>query len=85
MKFWIGLIVINSVNSNKHGIFSHVLKVFLFLKVCGSDQVELEAMVLDSSKFYNEEYCSDFLVQSYAMKIEVLSVLYSFTVSLCNT
>ena len=34
------------------------LKVFLYLKVCDSDQVELEAMVLDSTKFYNREYCS---------------------------
>ena len=36
-----------------------LLKVFLlFLKVCDSDQVELEAMVLDSPKFYDHEYCS---------------------------
>ena len=35
-----------------------LLEVFLFLKVCDSDQVELEAMVLDSPKFYNHEYCS---------------------------
>ena len=35
-----------------------LLKVFLFLKVCDSDQVELEAMVLDSPNFYNYEYCS---------------------------
>ena len=35
-----------------------LVKVFLFLKVCGSDQVEVEAMVLDSPKFYNREYCS---------------------------
>ena len=37
-----------------------LLKVFLFLKVCDSDQVELEAMVLDYRypKFYNYEYCS---------------------------
>ena len=34
------------------------LKVFLFVKVCDSDQVELEAMVLDSPKFYNDEFCS---------------------------
>ena len=34
-----------------------LLKVSLFLKVCDSDQVELEAMVLDSPKFYNHEYC----------------------------
>ena len=58
-----------------------LLKVFLFLKVCDSDQVELEAMVLDSPKFYNQEYCSDFSLQSYVMKMEVSSVLYSFTVS----
>ena len=35
-----------------------VLKVFLFLKVCDRDQVELEAMVLAYSMFYNLEYCS---------------------------
>ena len=35
-----------------------LLKVFLFLKVCDRDQVELEAMVLDYPKFYNYEYCS---------------------------
>ena len=35
-----------------------LFKVFLFLKVCGSNQVELEAMVLDFPKFYNHEYCS---------------------------
>ena len=62
MNFWIGLIpelVITFLNSYKHGIFLNVLlKVFLFLKVCDSDQVELEAMVLDSLKFYNLEYCS---------------------------
>ena len=61
MNFWIGLIpelVITFLNSYKHGIFLNVLfKVFLFLKVCDSDQVELEAMVLDSLKFYNLEYC----------------------------
>ena len=34
-----------------------VLKVFLFLKVCDCDQIELEAMVLDYPKFYNHEYC----------------------------
>ena len=34
-----------------------LLKVFLFLKGCDRDQVELEAMVLDSPKFYNHEYC----------------------------
>ena len=33
-----------------------LLKVFLFLKICDSDQVELEAMVLDSPKFCNHEY-----------------------------
>ena len=32
------------------------LKIFLFLKVCDGDQVELEAMVLDYPKFYNHEY-----------------------------
>ena len=35
-----------------------LLKVFSFLKVCDSAQVELEAMVLDSPKFYNHKYCS---------------------------
>ena len=35
-----------------------LLKVFMFLKVCYSDQVELEAMVLDYPKFHNHEYCS---------------------------
>ena len=35
-----------------------LLKVFLFLKISDSDQVELEAMVLDSPKFYDDEYCS---------------------------
>ena len=35
-----------------------LLKVFMFLKVCDSDQVELEAMVLDYPKFHNHEYCS---------------------------
>ena len=35
-----------------------LLKVFLFLKVCDRDQVELEAMVLDYPKFHNHEYCS---------------------------
>ena len=34
------------------------LKIFMFLKVCDSDQVEQEALVLDSPKFYNHEYCS---------------------------
>ena len=33
-----------------------LLKVFLFLKVCDRDQVELELMVLDYPKFYNHEY-----------------------------
>ena len=32
------------------------LKVFIFLKVCDSDQVELEEIVLNSPKFYNHEY-----------------------------
>ena len=36
----------------------NVLLKVLFLKVCDSDQVELEAMVFDSPKFYNREYCS---------------------------
>ena len=53
-----------------------LLKVFLFLKVCDGDQVELEAMVLEYPKFYNHEYCSlvNFSLQSYVMKIEVSSV-----------
>ena len=52
-----------------------ILKVFLFLKVCDSDQVEPEATVLVFPKFYNHENCSDFLLRSYVMKIEVSSVL----------
>ena len=53
MNFWISSIVITFVNSNKHGIFSPEcpLKVFLFLNVGDSDQVQLEAMVLDSPSF----------------------------------
>ena len=39
-------------------LLNALLKVFLFLKVCDSGQVEQEAMVLDSPKFYNHEYCS---------------------------
>ena len=35
-----------------------LLKVFLFLKVCDRDHVELEAMVLDYPKFCNYKYCS---------------------------
>ena len=35
-----------------------LLKVFLFLKVCDCDQVELEVMVLDYPNFYYHEYCS---------------------------
>ena len=35
-----------------------LLKALLFLKVCDSVQVELEAMLLDSPKFYNHGYCS---------------------------
>ena len=60
MNFWIGQLVVTSLNSYKHGIFSSEcpLKVFLFLKVCDRDQGELEAMVLDYSKFYNHECCS---------------------------
>ena len=34
-----------------------LLKVFVFLKVCDSDQVELKAMALDSPKFYDHKYC----------------------------
>ena len=39
-------------------LLSALLKAFLFLKVCDSGQFELEAMVLDSLKFYNHEYFS---------------------------
>ena len=66
-----------------------LLKVFLFLKVCDSDQVELEAMALDSPKFYNHEYCS--LVVIFFTPVlsdenrSVKCVKYSFTVSLCNS
>ena len=59
-----------------------LLKVFLFLKVCDRDQVELEAMVLDFPKFYNHEYCS--LVVLREENRIVKYVKYSFTVSLCN-
>ena len=58
----------------------------MFLKVCDSDQVEVEALVLDSPKFYNHEYCSlgsDFSLQSYVMKIEVSSVLNIHLLCLC--
>ena len=59
MNFWIGQLVVTSLNSYKHGIFSSECPLkSLFLKVCDSDQVELEAMVLDYFKFYNHEYCS---------------------------
>ena len=60
MNFWIGQLVVTSLNSYKHGIFSSKcpLKSLLVLKVCDSDQVEVEAMVLDYPKFYNHEYCS---------------------------
>ena len=59
MNFWIGQLVVTSLNSYKHEIFllNVLLKVFLILNVCDSDQVELEAMVLDYPKFYNHEYC----------------------------
>ena len=59
-NFYELLLVVTSLNSSKHGIFflSVLLKVFLFLKVCDRDQVELEAMVLDYPKFYNHGYCS---------------------------
>ena len=65
-----------------------LLNVFLFLKVCDHDQVELEAMVLDSPKFYNHEYCS-LVVIFHSRPIcdenrSVKCVKYSFTVSLCN-
>ena len=53
-------------------------------KLRSAQQTEREAMVLDSPKFYNYEYFSDFSQQSYVMKIEVSSVLYSFNVSLCD-
>ena len=39
-------------------VLNVLLKVFLFLKVCDRDQVQLEAMVFDYPKFYNYEYCS---------------------------
>ena len=61
MKCRIDLISkITSWNRNKRNFFllNVFLKVFMFLKVWDSDQVELEAMVLDSPKFYNHEYCS---------------------------
>ena len=59
MNFWIGQLVVTSLNCYKHGFFflNVLLKVFSFLKVCDSDQVELEAMVLDYPQFYNHEYC----------------------------
>ena len=65
-----------------------LLKVFLFLKVCDSDQVELEAMVLDYPKFYNHEYCGLVVVIFHSVLCDenrsVKCVKYSFTVSLCN-
>ena len=65
-----------------------LLKVFLFLKVCDRDQVELEAMVLDYPKFYNHEYCSLVVIfhsspMSDVMKIEVSSVLNIQLLCLC--
>ena len=63
-----------------------LLNVFLFLKVCDRDQVELEAMVLDSPKFYNHEYCSLVVIfhsSPNVMKIEVSSVLNIHLVCLC--
>ena len=64
-----------------------LLKVFLFLKVCNRDQDELEALVLDYSKFYNLEYCSLVVILTAVLCDEnrsVKCVKYSFTVSLCN-
>ena len=63
-----------------------LIQVFLFLKVCDRDQVELEAMVLDYPKFYNHEYCS-LVVFNPVLGDETRSVKcvkHSFTVSLCN-
>ena len=63
-----------------------LLKVFLLLKVCDRDQVELKTMVLDYPKFYNHEYCSLVVIfhsQSYVMKIEVSSVLNINLLCLC--
>ena len=67
-----------------------LLKVFLFLKVCDRDQVELEAMVLDYPKFYNHEYCSLVVIFHSSPTVcdenrSVKCAKYSFTVSLCNT
>ena len=60
MNFWIGQLVVTSLNSYKHGIFSSEcpLKSLLVSEGCDRDQVELEAMVLDYPKFYDHEYCS---------------------------
>ena len=64
-----------------------LLTVFLFLKVCDRDQVELGAMVLDYPKFYNHEYCSLVVIFHSILCDEnrsVKCVKYSLTVSLCN-
>ena len=61
MNFWIGLIsshFFDLATNMEFFLLIVLLNFFLFLKVCDSDQVELEAMVLDSPKFYNHEYCS---------------------------
>ena len=59
MNFWIDQLVVTSLNSYKHGIFSSEcpLKSLLDSEGLDSDQVKLEAMVLDYPKFYNHEYC----------------------------
>ena len=67
----------------KFFLLNVILKVFLFLKVCDSNQVELEAMVLDSLKFYNQEYCCNFSLQSYVMKVEMSNVFNMHLLCLC--
>ena len=60
MNFRIGLISSHlfDLATNMEFFLLNVFLKVLFLKVCGSDQVELEAMVLDYPKFINHEYCS---------------------------
>ena len=60
-----------------------LLTVFLFLKVCDRDQVELEAVILDYPKFYNHEYCRLVVILCDENR-SVKCVKYLFTVSLCN-
>ena len=57
MNFWIGQLVVTSLNSYKHGIFSSECPLKSLL-VSDRDQDELEAMVLDYPKYYNHGYCS---------------------------